>query len=54
MVVRNELEMGFYMPIYPIVIAAAAVFAVIFLTMYFAEKRISRENLLDSLKDENV
>lgn len=53
-IVSVNIESAFYLPVVPIVIAIAVVFAVIFISMHFAEKRISAANLIDALKDENI
>lgn len=53
-IVSVNIESAFYLPVVPIVIAIAVVFAVIFISMHLAEKRISAANLIDALKDENI
>ena len=53
-IVAQELERGFYMPWQSILIAVGSVFAVVFATMLYARRRISRENPIDALKNENL
>ncbi|BAK47680.1 hypothetical protein CXIVA_17140 [Clostridium sp. SY8519] len=55
-VVTNHALTGitFFIPWHGILIAVLAVFAVVFITMRYAERKISRENLIDALKNETI
>ena len=46
-------ERSFYIPWYSIAIAAGSVFVVVFVTMLYATRKISRDNVVDVLKEDN-
>ena len=48
-----EIEMGFYIPWYSIVIAIGSVFTVVFATMLYSTSKIRKDNVIDTLKEEN-
>ena len=49
----NELVFAFYIPWYSIVIAIASVFLVVFATMLYAMSKIKKDNVVETLKQEN-
>lgn len=49
----NELVFAFYIPWYSIVIAIASVFLVVFTTMLYAMSKIKKDNVVETLKQEN-
>ena len=51
--VSAEIEISFYIPWYSIVIAIGSVFAVVFATMLYSTGKIRKENVIDTLKEEN-
>lgn len=53
-IVAAELERRFYMPWQSILIAVGSVFLVVFATMLYARHRLSRDNPIDALKNENL
>ncbi len=53
-VVGQSFEVQFLIPWKSIWIAAACVFAVVFVTMIDARQKLRKENLIDALKDENI
>ena len=53
-IVAQELQRGFYVPWHSIAIAVGSVFAVVFATMLYARHRLSRDNPIDALKNENL
>lgn len=44
----------FFVPWYSIVIAVGSVFLVVFATMLYSMQKIKKENIMDTLKDENI
>lgn len=48
------LELGFRPPWNAFILAVAAVFLVVFVTMMYAMSKVRRENIVDALKNENV
>lgn len=52
--IANGLEMAFFVPWYSIVIAIGSVFAVVGATMVYSMRRLSKENTIDALKNENL
>lgn len=50
----DGLEMNFFIPWYSIVIAIGSVFLVVFATMLYSMKKIKKENIMETLKDENI
>lgn len=52
--IANGLEMAFFIPWYSIVIAIGSVFAVVGATMIYSMHRLSKENTIDALKNENL
>lgn len=49
----NELEFAFYIPWYSVGIAVASVFIVVFATMLYAMSKIKKDNVVETLKQEN-
>ena len=49
----DELVFVFYIPWYSIVIAIASVFLVVFTTMLYAMSKIKKDNVVETLKQEN-
>lgn len=52
--ISDGLEMKFFIPWYSLVIAVGSVFLVVFSTMLYSTHKIKRENIMDTLKDENI
>ncbi len=52
--ISGGLEMNFFIPWYSLVIAIGSVFVVVFATMLYSMRRIKKENIMDTLKDENI
>ena len=52
--VSNGLDMSFFIPWYSIVIAVGSVFVVVFATMLYSTRKIKKENIMDTLKNENI
>lgn len=53
-IVGQELESSFYMPWHSIVIATGSVLLVVFATMLYARHKLSKDNPIDALKNENL
>ena len=53
MMVRANYYMTFYIPWYSVVISVGSVFFVVFITMRYAVGKVSKENTIDALKNEN-
>ena len=53
-IVSEELERSFYMPWHGIEIAVGSVFLVVFVTMLYARHKLSKDNPIDALKNENL
>lgn len=51
--VSAEIEISFYIPWYSIIIAIGSVFAVVFATMLYSTSKIRKENVINTLKEEN-
>lgn len=49
----REIAMNFYIPWYSLVIAVASVFLVVFATMLYAMSKIRKDNVVETLKEEN-
>lgn len=49
----NELVFSFYIPWYSIAIAVGSVFVVVFATMLYAMSKIKKDNVVETLKQEN-
>ncbi len=49
----NELMFDFYIPWYSVVIAVGSVFIVVFATMLYAMSKIKKDNVVETLKQEN-
>jgi putative ABC transport system permease protein len=50
----ESISMGFDIPILSIFIAIIAVFMIVFLTMLYATRKIRHDNILDSIREENI
>ncbi|MBR4906995.1 MAG: ABC transporter permease [Clostridia bacterium] len=53
-IVGQELERSFYMPWHSVAIAVGSVFLVVFATMLYARHKLSKDNPIDALKNENL
>lgn len=51
--VNEGVEMSFYIPWYSVIIAVVSVFAVVFATMLYATNKLRKENVVETLKNEN-
>ena len=52
--VGQGVALGFQIPWNAFIIAVAAVFLVVFVTMMYAMSKVRRENIVDALKNENL
>ena len=52
--IAQGFETAFIVPWYSIIGAVAGVFAVTFISMLYAANRLKKENILDSIRDENI
>ena len=52
--VGQGVALGFQVPWSAFIIAIAAVFLVVFVTMMYAMSKVRRENIVDALKNENL
>lgn len=50
----NISTQSFYFPIESILIATIGVFIIVLITMFYASNKIKRENILDSIREENI
>ncbi len=48
------VEMTFFIPWYPVVIAVGSVFLILFVTMMYAVRKVEKENIIEALKEENI
>lgn len=53
-IVKFNIVVPYYPPVIPALIAAAVVSAIIFTSMWAAERRISTKDLMEGLRDENI
>ncbi len=51
---NSGLEISFYMPVMPVVIAVFSVFAVVFSSTIYSMRKIKKDNPIDALKNENL
>lgn len=54
MAISQGIEASFVIPWASIISAVAGVFAVTFISMLYAANRLKKENILDSIRDENI
>lgn len=54
MVISNGVSMNFFIPASSILIAVGSVFLVVFATMIYSMKKLSSENTVEALKNENI
>lgn len=52
--ISGGLVTDFFIPWYSIVIAVGSVFLVVFATMLYSMQKVKKENIMDTLKDENI
>lgn len=52
--ISGGLITHFFIPWYSIVIAVGSVFLVVFATMLYSMQKVKKENIMDTLKDENI
>ena len=52
--VSDGIDFGFFIPWYSFVIAIGSVFAVVAVTMIYSMRKLSSENTMDALKNENL
>lgn len=50
----NLIEFTFSLPWFSIIISIIAVYVVVFITMLYASSKVKKENIIDTLRDENV
>ena len=50
---NSEIAMKFYIPWYSVVIAVGSVFLVVFATMLYSMSKIRKDNVVETLKEEN-
>ena len=49
----GSIVQGFYVPWHSVVIAVGSVFVVVFATMLYSMSKIRKDNVVETLKDEN-
>lgn len=52
--IKQGVETSFLIPWASVIGAVAGVFAVMFISMLYAAKKLKKENILDSIRDENI
>lgn len=52
--ISQGVSMGFYIPWYSIVIAVGSVFVVVFATMLYSMSKIKKDNIVETLRNENI
>ena len=52
--IKQGVETSFLIPWASVIGAVAGVFAVMFISMLYAANRLKKENILDSIRDENI
>lgn len=52
--ISGGMVTNFFIPWYSIVIAVGSVFLVVFATMLYSMQKVKKENIMDTLKDENI
>ena len=50
---NSEIAMEFYIPWYSVAIAVGSVFLVVFATMLYSMSKIRKDNVVETLKEEN-
>ena len=53
-VMGNGFNVGFYIPIQSIVVVIASIFAVVFSSMIYTMKKIKKDNVIETLRNENI
>ena len=53
-VVSSSMDTEFYIPLPGIAIAVCSVFAVVFATMLYARGKMKHENIIESIRQENL
>lgn len=52
--IRQGVSMGFYIPWYSIAISVGSVFVVVFATMLYSMNKIKKDNIVETLRNENI
>ncbi len=52
--ISQGVSMGFYIPWYSIVISVGSVFVVVFATMLYSMNKIKKDNIVETLRNENI
>ena len=50
----NAIEFAFSLPCSSIIISIVSVYLVVFITMLYSSSKMKKENIIDTLRDENV
>ena len=52
--IRDSMSIGFYIPWYSAVISVGSVFAVVFATMLYSMDKVKKDNIVETLRNENL
>lgn len=52
--VRNMFDTGFYVPWQSLLTAIGSIFLVMFISMFYAVRKLGKENVIDAVKNENL
>ena len=50
----KKLDFGYYLPIKAILLSAASIFLLVFIIMKYTMKKINRQNIIDTIRKENI
>ena len=50
----NGFNVGFYIPIQSVVVVIASIFVVVFASMIYTMKKIKKDNVIETLRNENI
>ncbi len=53
-VMGNGFNVGFYIPIQSVVVVIASIFVVVFASMIYTMKKIKKDNVIETLRNENI
>ena len=53
-VFEQMIQNQFFFPTKELIICIIAVFAIVFMTVLYATKKIKKENILDAIREENI
>lgn len=53
-VMGNGFNVGFYIPIQSVVVVIVSIFVVVFASMIYTMKKIKKDNVIETLRNENI